>query len=89
MEGPRPEPDLVTTHYLSILGKIVMEKAQKQWLAVSLHVLLVSISNIFVFLRVCFGEYTSIIASKDMFVSVNLPTRNILNILQEEEHLKN
>ncbi len=51
MEGPRPEPDLVTTHYLSILGKIVMEKAQKQRLAVSLHVLSVSISHISAFLE--------------------------------------
>jgi hypothetical protein len=50
MEGPRPEPDLVTTHPLIFMGKIVMEKAQKQWLAVSLHVQLVSISYIFVFL---------------------------------------
>jgi hypothetical protein len=70
MEGPRPKPDLVTTHPLTLMGKIVMEKAQKLWLAVSLHVQLVSIRNIFVFLRVCFGEDTSIIASKDMFVSV-------------------
>jgi hypothetical protein len=54
MEGPRPEPELVTTHPLTLMGKIVMEKALKYWLAVSLHVQLVSISNISAFIRVCF-----------------------------------
>jgi hypothetical protein len=58
MEGPRPELDLVTTHPLTLMAKIVMEKAQKQWLAVSLHVQLVSIHNISAFLRVCFGKDT-------------------------------
>jgi hypothetical protein len=77
MVGPRPEPDLVTTHPLTLMGKIVMEKAQTQWLAVSHHVQSVSISNIFVFLKVGFGEDTSIIASKDKFVSVYLSTGNI------------
>jgi hypothetical protein len=61
MEGPRPEPDLVTTHPLTLMGKIVMEKALKHWLAASLHVQLVSISNISAFIRVCFKEDTSMI----------------------------
>jgi hypothetical protein len=58
MEGPRPEPGLVTTHPLTFMAKIVMEKAQKQWLAVSLHVQLVSIHNISAFFGVCFGKDT-------------------------------
>jgi hypothetical protein len=58
MEGPRPEPGLVTIHPPTLMGKIVMEKAQKQWLAVSLHVQLVSITNIPVFFRVSLGEAT-------------------------------
>jgi hypothetical protein len=56
MEGPRPEPDLVITHPRTLMGKIVMEKAQKHWLAVSLHVLLVRISKYYV----CFfGRHTN------------------------------
>ena len=62
MEVLRPEPDLATTHHPNFQEKIVMERARKLELAITLLVPLVSMNIISAFFSLCFGEDKEIIA---------------------------